>query len=52
MALIDLIDKISSSIEKNEYTIGIFIDLAKAFDTVHDILNVMRYALRSRRPRL
>ena len=39
MALVDLIDKISSSIEKNEYTIGIFIDLAKAFDTVnHDIL--------------
>jgi Reverse transcriptase (RNA-dependent DNA polymerase) len=33
MALVDLIDKISSSIEKNEYTIGIFIDLAKAFDT-------------------
>ena len=39
MALVDLIDKISSSIEKNEYTIGILIDLAKAFDTVnHDIL--------------
>ena len=39
MALVDLIDKISSSIEKNEYTIGIFIDSAKAFDTVnHDIL--------------
>ena len=39
MALVDLVDKISSSIENNEYTIGIFIDLAKAFDTVnHDIL--------------
>jgi len=39
MALIDLVDKISTSIENNEYTIGIFLDLAKAFDTVnHNIL--------------
>ena len=35
MALIDLVDKISTSIENNEYTIGIFLDLAKAFDTVN-----------------
>ncbi len=39
MALLDLVDKISTSIENNEFTIGIFIDLAKAFDTVnHNIL--------------
>ena len=39
MALLDLVDKISASIENNEFTIGIFIDLAKAFDTVnHNIL--------------
>jgi hypothetical protein len=39
MALLDLVDKISASIENNESTIGIFIDLAKAFDTVnHNIL--------------
>jgi hypothetical protein len=39
MALQDLVDKLSNSIENNEITIGIFIDLAKAFDTVnHNIL--------------
>ena len=38
-ALTCLYDKISSSIDKKEYTVGIFIDLSKAFDTVdHDIL--------------
>lgn len=39
MALIDLVDQISTSIENNEHTVGIFLDLAKAFDTVnHNIL--------------
>ncbi len=41
MALIELIDTLSSShsIDNNEYTIGIFVDLSKAFDTVdHKIL--------------
>jgi len=39
MALLDLVDKLSSSIDNNEITVGIFIDLAKAFDTVnHNIL--------------
>ena len=32
-------DKISSAIDNKEYTVGIFIDLSKAFDIVdHDIL--------------
>ena len=39
MALLDLVDKLANSIENNEITIGIFVDLAKAFDTVnHKIL--------------
>ena len=38
-ALTLLYDKISSAIDNNELTIGIFIDLSKAFDTVnHQIL--------------
>lgn len=39
MALIDMEDKISYALDNNEYAVGIFIDVAKAFDSVnHDIL--------------
>jgi len=39
MTLIELIENITTSIDNNEYTMGIFLDLAKAFDTVnHSIL--------------
>ena len=44
LALLDLVDKLTKSIENNEITIGIFIDLAKAFDTVnHHILLAKLY---------
>ena len=39
MALLQLTDNISKSIDEHQLTIGIFLDLAKAFDTVnHKIL--------------
>ena len=37
--LLSFIDKVIQAIEKGEYTIGVFLDFSKAFDTVHhDIL--------------
>jgi len=39
MPLLGMQNKISIATDKNEYSIGIFLDLAKAFDTIdHDIL--------------
>lgn len=38
-AIIQLVDDITKAFSKNEYTLGVFIDLSKAFDTVdHNIL--------------
>ena len=39
MALLDIYDKISAAIDNHEFSVGVFIDLSKAFDTLnHDIL--------------
>lgn len=39
MALLDMEELVSKAIDKNEYSIGVFLDLAKAFDTVnHNVL--------------
>jgi len=39
MALTKLVDKISYELDKKCYSVGIFLDLSKAFDTIdHNIL--------------
>ena len=39
MAIMQLVDKINNAVEKNETTIGVYLDLSKAFDFIdHDIL--------------
>ena len=38
-ALLELVEKITNSIDKKKYTVGVFIDLKKAFDTIdHKLL--------------
>ena len=39
MAVIEMVDKISAAIDGNDYSVGLFIDLSKAVDTLdHKIL--------------
>ena len=47
-AIMQLIDNINSSFEKNHFTLGVSVDLSKAFDTVdHYILitNLKQYGI-------
>ena len=49
LALMDLVDNISKNIDEGNYSIGIFLDLSKAFDTIdHTILldKLCRYGVR------
>ena len=39
MAITDLVDKVYKAVDQNETTLGIYLDLSKAFDTInHDVL--------------
>ena len=39
LAILDMVDKISNAIDNKDYSIGVFVDLSKAFDTLnHKIL--------------
>ena len=49
LAILDLYDKVSNALSNNQYVVGIFIDLTKAFDSLdHSILlhKLERYGVR------
>ena len=49
MALLQLVDELTGSLDDNKISLGVFIDLAKAFDTIdHNILleKLMNYGIR------
>lgn len=48
MAVIELVEEISTAIDNGEYTVGVFIDLSKAFDTTdhNQLTKLERYGIR------
>ena len=47
-ALLDLVNQTQINMDESKYTCGIFIDLRKAFDTVHHsiLFHTLRYLIR------
>ena len=39
MPILNLYDTVSEALDKNEYCLGIFVDLSKAFDTIYFLKN-------------
>jgi len=47
MAIVKIVDQISEAIDKNMFTLGVFIDLSKALDTIdHKIEKLAAYGIR------
>ena len=42
LAITQLVDQISNSCEKNLFTLGVFMDFSKAFDTVDDVILIKK----------
>ena len=50
-AITQLVDQISNSSEKNLFTLGVFMDFSKTFDTVDDVILIKkldRYGVKGR----
>ena len=43
MDILDLVDKISQKIDSKNYSMGILIDLSKAFDTINDKILIDKF---------
>ena len=48
-ALITLVDRITKSLDQNNIIISLFIDLKKAFDTVHHVILLRKLCIRHQR---
>jgi len=48
MALVDICEQITNSVDNHDYCAGVFIDLSKAFDAIDHIIlsyNIMEYVV-------